>query len=411
MRGLTSLAWVLAGLLVSSCGGHGEVGFDPRRGPTNPNTPARCPIDPDCFASGVCDYGCPTFWVCEDLETMGKRCWNPSPFPDGSGGWTCTESAGVVTCTGSDFPAAGGGSGWDCTMMGEQVVCTQTPPSYPDAGHGWTCYFAGDFRVCDSDTPSSPGTPPPPGTPPGGPPPGSPPPEGPYDCTLGADGAIDCGGGTDVPAGGTEVCAEPDPSVVPMDVASSLGTIAYGSYTFGRFMGVDSAYVRFAFTQAFVDNTYGVNSSDGWRRQHTFDQLLRSDHAVFTMTDGTGATVLQFALDYLGTDSTAPSGYRCLGVESGMQSDGRMIVGDSSAILHATTSLDRNLNQRGCVYTVDSPTPAECPDWDPQVVYEMFIRLDAFGPGGVGGPAIGEVHASPSKLEDAGLPFVPAPCP
>jgi hypothetical protein len=139
-----------------------------------------------------------------------------------------------------------------------------------------------------------------------------------------------------------------------------------------------------------------------------------SDHALFDLSDRSGNVVLSFNLDYISSQSSAPSGYATLGVDGG---DGNMITGDASAIAYASTSLDRDLNACGYgSYTVDSPTtdsnytpnPAT-PHWDYRVVYDVWVKQSAFS-GGFGEATIPYVHASPSKT-DATIPVSPGPCP
>ncbi len=393
MRARASITSLGLWILVFGCSGESGLtpGEDPALGPPD-YTELACPEDPDCFTGGTCGMGCPDYWVCTDgVGPGGKRCWNPESFPD-EGSWTCEDTGGSTVCRGDHMPDDGASRGWSCEEQGEFVECSRDA-TYPDDGatNGWDCYVAGEFRVCDASDGGLPDD-------------GN---GGPYDCWLTGDDLVECEGGEGAPDGGDDLCWVVDPGAVGERIPGDLGTVIYGNYAFGQLDGVDSVYVSFAFTEAFVDNTYGVNASQGWNR-HTFRDLVGSDKATVRMTDGNGDVALEFILDYISEADEAPSGYRALGVTGG---EGRMVVGDESAILHAVTSLDRNLNQRGCVFTTDSPGPGECPEWDPQVVYEMFVRVDAFGAAGVGGPAIGEVHASPSKLGENTVPVTPEECP
>jgi hypothetical protein len=206
-------------------------------------------------------------------------------------------------------------------------------------------------------------------------------------------------------------------------------------------------HVRLTMNPAFVDNTYG-DTAIGWEGSdasaappagpmpqgpmmggaapppngpagpgmhgHTFNDLVESDHAEFDMTDATGAAVLSFDLDYITAATGALSGYATLGVAGG---DGKMLTGDASAIVYASTSLDRDLNACGySSYTTDSPatdanyTPnVATPNWDYRVVYDVWVKASAF-PAGFGNATIPYVHASPSKLA-ATLTVTPGPCP
>ncbi|HTB73949.1 MAG TPA: hypothetical protein VK762_11930 [Polyangiaceae bacterium] len=147
---------------------------------------------------------------------------------------------------------------------------------------------------------------------------------------------------------------------------------------------------------------------------HTFKDLVESDHAEFDLSDGAGRAVLSFDLDYISADSSAPSGYATLGVSGG---DGKMLSGDSTAIVYASTSLARDLNACGdSSYTTDSPATDStytanplAPNWDYRVVYDVWVKSSAFA-AGFGEATIPYVHASPSKLS-ATLPVNPGPCP
>jgi hypothetical protein len=149
---------------------------------------------------------------------------------------------------------------------------------------------------------------------------------------------------------------------------------------------------------------------------HTFMDLVGSDHAEIQLTDATGKVVLQFKLDYISQDPSRPSGYGCLGVTGG---EGKVLVGSADWVVGWSTSLDRDLNERGYAsYTTDSPatdanyTPNPAtPDWDYRVVYEAWISLAAFGTAGFGGATIAFVHASPSKASSDTVTVMPNDCP
>jgi hypothetical protein len=202
-------------------------------------------------------------------------------------------------------------------------------------------------------------------------------------------------------------------------------------------------HLRVTFDPNFVDNTYGTNAV-GWdhgqgtggasgtgggvagaptdmkgmkagKTGHTFSDLVGSDHVELLLTDGTGATTMEFDLDYISQSTATSCGYSNLGVTGG---EGKMIIGNSSSIIAATSSLERNLNGCGYCLTTDSPatdknyTPnAAAPHWDYRVVYEVWIDLGAFGSAGFGQAYINSVHASPSKLDSNTVDVVPGPCP
>jgi hypothetical protein len=191
--------------------------------------------------------------------------------------------------------------------------------------------------------------------------------------------------------------------------------IAVIEHEFVTYMGIPAVHISVVFDPTFADNTYGANAV-GWSRARKFGDLVGSDHAVITVLDSLGTEVLRFNLDYITADSTAPCGYRCLGVDGG---DGKLLVGMRSAILGFTSSLDRNLNERGyCGYLTDSPATDEnctpnpaAPDWDFRIVYEVWIDVAAFSPGAFGSAYMSNVHASPSKAATNTVDTTPGECP
>lgn len=234
--------------------------------------------------------------------------------------------------------------------------------------------------------------------------------------------------------------------------------------------GVSYIHIRVTFDPAFADNTYGANASPEWYatktdgkagKGHTFiSDLTGSDHVELLLTDAKSETVMDFKVDYVtsltdsgkagpvkpgpgtaaggsasttavATTSTSGCSFGTLGVLGG---DGGMITGDSSAILAAATSISRNVG--GCGYcsnaacsadskgtgdgdcTVNSPVTdasytanALTPNFNYDVVYEVWVRLDAFGEAGFGQAYITKIHASPSKLASNTLYVVPQACP
>jgi hypothetical protein len=124
----------------------------------------------------------------------------------------------------------------------------------------------------------------------------------------------------------------------------------------------DTVHLRLTFDPNFADNTYGANAI-GWtgkavaavkagpgtnaanvkqgpgpgKNGHTFDDLVKSDHALLALTNRDGKVVVQFKLDYISEDPSVPSGFASLGVSGG---EGKMIVGDPKAIVKYSTSID-----------------------------------------------------------------------
>jgi hypothetical protein len=176
-----------------------------------------------------------------------------------------------------------------------------------------------------------------------------------------------------------------------------------------------AVHVRLTLDPRFVDNTYG-KTAVAWEKKRDFGQLVGSDHAVIAMTDTAGAVVVQAKLDYISADPAAPSGYASLGVRGG---DGGVLAGDPAAVLSATSSLARNLNERGHgSLVVDSPatdagyTPnPAAPDWEYRVIYEMWVATAAFGTAGFGTSDLDFIHASPSKVASNTVVVEPGACP
>jgi hypothetical protein len=193
-------------------------------------------------------------------------------------------------------------------------------------------------------------------------------------------------------------------------------------------------HLRVTFDPRFVDNTYGVNASSGWvnklmddpkggkvakdgtvKAAHTFNDLVGSDHVELVLVDGEGTSVLDFNVDYVSEKPDAPCGYGTLGVSGG---EGKMLVGDASAIVAVSTSIDRNLNGCGYCLTTDSPATDDdfsadpsAPNWDYRVVYEVWVDFSIFKGLGFGGAYIPQVHASPSMASTNTIDVDPTPCP
>lgn len=198
--------------------------------------------------------------------------------------------------------------------------------------------------------------------------------------------------------------------------AAPTGTIAATvQYRLETFQRADSLYVRVTLDPRFVDNTFGTNAI-GWMKKRDFKQLVGSDHAQLVFSDAAGGVVLDAKFDYISEDATSPSGYANLGVRGG---DGTVLVGDPAAVLGATSSLTRNLNERGYgMYVVDSPSTdanytanGTAPDWEFNVVYEAWIANTTFGSAGFGNADLNFIHASPSKASSNTIVVHPEPCP
>ncbi len=161
----------------------------------------------------------------------------------------------------------------------------------------------------------------------------------------------------------------------------------------------NQATIRTTFSKNFVDNTYGTNAVD-WPSGHTFSNLTGSDKLQLALYDASNVKRMEFKIDYISSSAGTPSGYGTLGVLGG---DGGMILGSSSDVLSAKTSIAENFNTFGYVLTTNSPATnssyapnATYPNWIYDVWYEVTVNLGAF-PGGFGRPEVTAIHASPSK--------------
>ncbi|TNF30273.1 MAG: hypothetical protein EP314_01730, partial [Bacteroidetes bacterium] len=170
--------------------------------------------------------------------------------------------------------------------------------------------------------------------------------------------------------------------------------------------------LRMTLAKTFVDNTYGTNVV-GWPGSHSFNQLVGSDHLQIALFDANDAKKLEFKMDYITADGSAPSGYSCLGLDG----DGDMIFGNSTYIVDITSSLDKNFNEFGYVLTSNSPATnanydpnPSYPNWIYEVWYEVVVDLNAFGNVGFGYPDVTSVHASPSKTGNNSENVDPIPC-
>lgn len=195
--------------------------------------------------------------------------------------------------------------------------------------------------------------------------------------------------------------------------------LAVIEHAYVEWEGIPAVYLRLTFDPSFVDNTYGANGI-GWEGERDgvrpFDKLVGSDHSQFVALDATGEVIFELKLDYLGEVDTADCGYASKGVAD---KDGEVIIGEESDVLHWTTSMDRNLNERGyCDYLEDSPATDEnctrnpdAPNWDFRVVYEIWLRRSAFEPNGFGTAHMTFVHASPAKGGENTVEIVRQDCP
>ena len=172
--------------------------------------------------------------------------------------------------------------------------------------------------------------------------------------------------------------------------------------------GTGDVFVALTMPTVLVDNTYGDNSI-GWGKDvapsgknHNFKDLLGSDKAQFTFTDGAGNIVLDVVFDYMSEVSKGSGTYASLGVTGG---DGEVQTGSAASVLNWGTSLDYNFNALGFVLTQDSPETdddytenPDFPGWAWDVAYELQVAGSLFADNGFGGVDVPIVHISPNKI-------------
>jgi hypothetical protein len=313
------------------------------------------------------------FYLCHQDLAGNKRCESQtSVVPDNEGGWDCAFGDEGPVCVGDHVPTDAGG--WTCVEEDDGSVTCEAHGFHPgqDTDGDWNCFYEGEMLICEAGDYG--------GSIPGG-----------DSQTPGGSGSP----GLVPPSGGTnQFCFT--------DVEGGDGPpVVRGWYDFDSVGGQQAVHVVLVFDEGFVDNSYGVNSADGYRGGksggHTFNDLVRSDHAEVGFINGNGDEIFRGKFDYITDDDNAASGYDSLGVTGG---DGSVSIGSADAVLAATTSLARNFNERNCVFTEDSPDADQCPEWENRVIFEMWIDLAAFGPSGFGRPHMEYVHASPSRTTD-----------
>jgi len=218
---------------------------------------------------------------------------------------------------------------------------------------------------------------------------------------------------TPTPGGSQEVCYVSSNPAYPGQGPEYFYTQLYAT-DMGSYIRI-----RLVLDKQFVDNTYGANTSEYWKngqlQQHTFRDLWKSDRAQFLLYDGNSNEVMDFSVDYLDVDGSAPSGYASQGVNGG---DGSVNVGNASWVFGASTSLDYNLNSAGYSnMTTDSPatdanyTPNQSyPNWLYDVIYTVDVDKAAFGQAGFGSVSIPYIHASPSRVGQNTVSVQPGAC-
>ena len=163
--------------------------------------------------------------------------------------------------------------------------------------------------------------------------------------------------------------------------------------------------IRTTLSRTFTDNTYGSNTI-GWPGSHKFNDMRDKDWLQIALYDANNVKKMEFKIDYFSTTTVtpqSPSGFKSLGVTGGQ---GSMILGNSSDVVAAVTSMDKNLNTNGPTYYLTSNSPAtnasytpnpSFPNWIYYVWYEVTVNLSAFGTAGFGTVDIDKVRSDPSK--------------
>ncbi len=184
--------------------------------------------------------------------------------------------------------------------------------------------------------------------------------------------------------------------------------------------GEEYVHLRVIFDPDFVDTTYGQCSAEtGWnpKRPHSLADLYKSDHVELMLYDCADALAMHFKVDFVEAGMDTSCGYATAGVSGG---DGSMFVGDAADVLAVATSLDRNMNGCGYCEETESPCPGEVgtwqpspvsPEWDFRMVYELWIKAEAFGDAGFCRSDIDYVHASPAKSSSDTILVEPDDCP
>jgi hypothetical protein len=197
------------------------------------------------------------------------------------------------------------------------------------------------------------------------------------------------------------------------------------------------------YDDAVNDNRWGTGSADPsldnpWPGQgRNWGQIVNSDNVSVRLTDGSGAAVMAFRVDYLSringradnpicvAGSTAPAPGVCEvwpgGIAPGVgdilnfgpqpdaanQNDGDLLLGDAAYFLSTTTSMFENIqagfdiNNPTYPTTVDAYPGENVPGYEYRMIYTFVIDDEAFGVNGFGGIDVIAMHNSPPK---AGYP-------
>ncbi len=193
--------------------------------------------------------------------------------------------------------------------------------------------------------------------------------------------------------------------IPPIELSGTVDntTFVAGTLLLTKVQSNGDVIVTYRQSQSVNDNTYGTGAASDWPSGHTFSNLTGSDKMGFEVTNGNGAVVLDFYMDYLSSATTNDgeysaadySGYRSLGVTGG---DGSISIGSASNLYDFDSTLELNLNRAAYKtgYLVNSPL--NDPNWDYVNGVSFTIKAAAFGSAGFGTVTVPDQHNSPSKL-------------
>jgi hypothetical protein len=188
------------------------------------------------------------------------------------------------------------------------------------------------------------------------------------------------------------------------------------TYEYVTFNGVPAVRIRVTLDTDYADMAYGPGSkTTGWPGNgRSFAQIVNSDHVAMTVYDGSGAKVLEFAIDlFAELDRSGTGIFLSAGIESTgyHQTDGAFLYGNRAWVLDTETSMNYNWNVLNPPWrdtntspTVTYPgyTNSGHPGYEWETWYEATIDLAAFG--GLSGfdpqqlsKLVTGLHSSPSK--------------
>jgi hypothetical protein len=159
-----------------------------------------------------------------------------------------------------------------------------------------------------------------------------------------------------------------------------------------------NACIRATMGLAIVNTSYGDNSFHSWKELH------HSDHLQIEMRDNAGNVLCSAIYDIFTDDGNG--NYGSLGISGGGK-DGSIVDGDKcDAIVSIETSMDYNwfhaCGGDGWHDTNNSPTKAECPDWEEEYWWDVCFSKAGLGVNTVDDLLVTfpSLHASPSTCDN-----------